>query len=116
MAVLGLLLMVGTAEATRIDQLMASRHHHHKHHHNKEEKLEKAEAVKEANAITAKADNGLQALEQQDASLSDMLAFSKAISNGKTAQEAAEEEEKKQKEAEIVQKKLEEIAAEKNQA
>ena len=102
LAVLGLLLMVGTAEATRIDQKMASRHHHHKHHHSKEEKLDeekKAEGAKEAAEISEKAQNGLQNLEQQDASLSDMLAFSKAISNGKTAQEAAVEEEKKAQEA-----------------
>ena len=38
-----------------------------------------------------------------------MLAFSKAISTGKTAQEAAEEEEKKQLAAEATAKKLDEI-------
>ena len=62
----------------------------------------------EAQEITKKADDGLQALQQQDASLSDMLAFSKAISTGKTAQEVADEEEKKQKQEEAAQKEAEE--------
>ena len=96
----------------------AAKKHHHKHKHHKKHKKddkdsdeeiqieEKQKADnKEAAEITAKADTGLKNLQDNDASLSDMLSFSKAIAQGKTAQEALEEEQKKAKAAQEAEKK-----------
>lgn len=113
------LLLLGTTEVEAISihshhKHEKKKHHHKKKHHKKAKKEEKEEdeeeddkedttktvaslaqtatATKEAEAITAKADEGLKTLDDNDASLSDMLSFSKAIANGKTAQEALVEE------------------------
>ena len=83
------------------------KHHHKKHskHHKKHKKdddkdeegkddtaakkskenVQVEQTAKEAQEITNKATSGLKNLEDNDASLSDMLSFSKAIAQGKTA-------------------------------
>lgn len=66
---------------------------------------EEQEPSAEAQQIAAKAKDGLQGLQAEDASLQDMYAFSKVIANGKTAAEALkEEQEKLQKMQAIAQK------------
>lgn len=56
----------------------------------------------EAKEILEKADKGLKSLESDDASLSDMLTFSKQIQTGKTAEQEAKEK-KEAEEAAIAQ-------------
>ena len=61
-------------------------------HHHKDHALVQKPATGEATKILAQAKEGLADLEKNDASLSDMLQFSKVIANGKTVDEAVEEE------------------------
>ena len=49
---------------------------------------------KEAEDITDKAKQGLAELESSDASISDMLSFSKSVATGKSANEMMTEQEK----------------------
>ena len=56
-------------------------------------KKTKAQKKDEAKEITNKAQQGLAELEKDDASISDMLSFSKAVASGKTAAEVVTEEE-----------------------
>ena len=64
----------------------------------------KAKKSKEAKEITKNAKEGLAELEKDDASVSDMLSFSKAVASGKTAAEAVTDEENKAKEFAELQK------------
>ena len=82
-------------------------HHHHKHHSlaqqsSDSDKLKKIQAKplskkivvtkpSEASQIAQKAQEGLQSLESDDASIQDMLSFSKEIANGKTSQQVLAE-------------------------
>ena len=78
-------------------------HKHHKHHKDKKEDkaADEAKAVaqkkesEEAKNITSDATQGLATLEKDDASLSDMLSFSKQVANTKTQQQLEEEEQAK---------------------
>lgn len=57
-----------------------------------------APSSEEAKKIIEKADSGIKNLEQDDASLSDMLSFKKEIATGKTADEEAKEAKEKEEE------------------
>lgn len=79
-------------------------HKHHKHHeHKKDEKAEdpakslaQKKEAEEAKHISEDANKGLENLEKDDASLSDMLSFSKQVANTKTQKQLEEEEAAKQ--------------------
>lgn len=61
----------------------------------KEQEADVAVHQKEAQDITDSAQSGLEALNSNDGSISDMYTFSKVIANGKTPSEALAEEQKK---------------------
>ena len=79
-------------------------HKHHKHHeHKKDEKAEdpakslaQKKEAEEAKVISEDANKGLENLEKDDASLSDMLSFSKQVASTKTQKQLEEEEATKQ--------------------
>lgn len=108
----------GTELWTEIEKQAA--HKHHKHHEHKEkEDPKEAEAkslaqkkqAEEAKVISDDANKGLENLEKDDASLSDMLSFSKQVAGTKTQQDLEAEETAKQQA--LVQKALEDQEAKK---
>lgn len=88
---------------------------HHHHHIISNELLQQGDTYAkggaktngEAKVIEEKASAGLKELESEDASLSDMMQFSKAVASGKSAADMIEEEDTKAHEYETLQKEIE---------